>query len=125
MITMTVVAQVKPEKQQEFIHALTSFYSHEAEVKGLKNSMLYQEIKDPNGFRLITEWETQKDLEGYLRAEKFRVLLGALRILCKESEIRYSGIPEKEIQSSRIGALTMEEISLDGSFIPVVMKDKT
>ncbi len=89
MITMTVVAQVKPEKRNEFMHALTSLYVRKEE-KGLKKSTLYQEMKDPNGFRLITEWETQKDLETYLRAERFRVLLGALEVLCKESEIRYS-----------------------------------
>ena len=63
--------------------------------RGLKKSTLYQEVDDPRGFRLITEWETQKDLEGYLRAEKFRVLLGALQVLCAKSEIRYSHLAEK------------------------------
>ena len=99
MITMTVVAQVKPEKRQEFMNALTSLYNHKEKEKGLKKSMLYQEMKDPYGFRLITEWETQKDLEGYLRAEKFRVLLGALEILCAKSEIRYSHLPGKRTQA--------------------------
>ena len=96
MLTMTVIAQVKPEKQQEFRHAISSLYStREEEEKGLKKSTLYQEVDDPRGFRLVTEWETQKDLEGYLRAEKFRVLLGALEVLCAKSEIRYSHLVEK------------------------------
>jgi quinol monooxygenase YgiN len=96
MLTMTVIAQVKPEKQQEFRHAIGSLYStREEEEKGLKKSTLYQEVDDPRGFRLITEWETQKDLEGYLQAEKFRVLLGALEVLCAKSEIRYSHLVEK------------------------------
>ena len=98
MMTMTVIAQVKPEKQQEFRHAISSLYSNNSnndEEKGLKKSTLYQEVDDPRGFRLITEWETRKDLEGYLRAENFRVLLGALQILCATSEIRYSQLAEK------------------------------
>ena len=103
-MTMTVIAQVKPEKQQEFRHVINSLYStREEEEKGLKKSTLYQEVDDPRGFRLITEWETQKDLEGYLRAEKFRVLLGALQVLCAKSEIRYSHLAEKgaEVLKSR------------------------
>jgi quinol monooxygenase YgiN len=96
MLTMTVIAQVKPEKQQEFRNAISSLYStREEQEKGLKKSTLYQEVDDRRGFRLITEWETQKDLERYLRAEKFRVLLGALQVLCAQSEIRYSHLAEK------------------------------
>ena len=90
MLTMTVIAKVKPEKQQEFRHAISSLYSTGEGEKGLKKSTLYQEVDDPRGFRLIAEWETRKDLERFLRTEKFRVLLGALGVLCTESEIRYS-----------------------------------
>ena len=44
---------------------------------------------------LITEWETQKDLERHLHTEKFGVLNGALEVLCAKSEIRHSPIAEK------------------------------
>jgi len=91
MITMTIIAQVKAEKQQEFLQAIGSLYaSQEERQKGLRKTTLYREVTDFNGFRLIAEWETRNDLERYLRAEKFRVLLGALGVLCRESEIRYS-----------------------------------
>jgi len=97
---MTVIAQVKPEKQQEFRQAIGSLSSDmKEEEKGLKKSTLYQEVEDPHGFRLVTEWETRKDLEGYLQAEKFKVLLGALQLLCAESEIRYSHLDEKGKES--------------------------
>ena len=107
MLTMTVIAQVKPEKQQEFQQAISSLSSDmREEEKGLKKTTLYQEVNDPHGFRLITEWETRKDLEGYLRAEKFRVLLGALQLLCANSEIRYSHLPEKGRESREWKTLT-------------------
>ena len=38
-------------------------------------------------FGLIYEWERQRDLEEYTRAEKFRVMLGALKVLWEESVI--------------------------------------
>jgi len=82
MSTMTVIAQVKPEKQQEFRQAINSLSSDmEAEEEGLKKSTLYQEVDKTHGFRLITEWKTGKDLEAYLRPEKFSVLLGAIQVL--------------------------------------------
>jgi len=108
MLTMTVIAQVKPEKRQEFLHAMNSLYNKREEEKGLKKSMLYQEMNDLNSFRLIVELETRTDLEAHLRAEKFRVLLGALEILCTKSQIRYSHLDEGESgvqEPSPLGAL--------------------
>jgi len=85
MSTLTVIAQVKPGKRREFLHALSSLYSNREEEGGLKKFTLY----------LITEWETQKDLERHLHTEKFGVLNGALEVLCAKSEIRHSPIAEK------------------------------
>jgi len=95
MLTMTVIAQVKPGKRQEFLHTINSLYSNGEEEEGVKKSMLYQEMNDLNNFRLIVELETRGDLKRHLRAENFRVLLGALEILCAKSQIRYSDLAEK------------------------------
>ena len=110
MITMTVIVQLKPHKQQEFLLAIDSLYGNKdaGKEEGQKKTTLYQEVAEPTGFRLIVDWETQKDLEKYLRAEKFRVLLGALGVLCKESQIRYSDLPEKGDRSSGTMALFKE-----------------
>ena len=110
MITMTVIAKVKPQKQQEFLQALHSLYGsgEERKEEGLKKSTLYQEVNEPTGFRLVAEWESQKDLERYLRAEEFRVLLGALGVLCKESEIRYSEKMDDVPDVSKIQVLLPE-----------------
>ena len=97
---MTVIAQVKPEKRQEFVQTLNSLYTNREEEKGLKKSMLYQEMHDPNSFRLIVELETRGDLERHLGAENFRVLLGALKVLCAKSQIRYSDLVEKGTEAS-------------------------
>jgi len=95
MITMTVIMKVKPEKREEFLQALRSLNGDQEEQEGLKKSTLYQEIDDHTGFSLTHEWETQEDCDRYLVAEKFRVLLGALKVLCEKSEIRCGNISEK------------------------------
>jgi len=95
MLIMTVIAQVKPLKRQEFLQVLHSLYINGEEKKGVKKSMIYQEMEDPNSFRLILELATRKNLETHLNGEEFGVLLGALEVLCAESQIRYSYTPEE------------------------------
>ncbi len=110
MMTMTIIAQVKAGKQQEFLQAISSLYSNNEErEEGLKRRTLYREMVNANSFRLVVEWETQKDLERYLQAEKFRVLLGALGILCRESEIRYSEKKENALSLPKIPLLLPEK----------------
>jgi quinol monooxygenase YgiN len=92
MITMIVVVKVKPEKREEFLQALRSL---NGEQEGLKKFTLYQEIDEHTGLSLTYEWEAQEDCDRYLVAEKFRVLLGAFKVLCEKSEIRCGNISEK------------------------------
>jgi len=64
MITMTVIAQVKPEKQQEFLQAVSSLYSDREKEKGLKKTTLYQEMNAPAGFRLIANGRAKRIWKG-------------------------------------------------------------
>ena len=95
MTKMTVFAKVRPEKRVEFLQAVGSLKDDCEKQIGLKKVTLCQEIDDQTACSLIYEWETKKDLERYLAAEKFRVLLGALQVLAEKSEIRYRQISEK------------------------------
>jgi quinol monooxygenase YgiN len=95
MITMTIIVKVRPEKREEFLQAMRSLSSDREKQEGLRKSTLYQEIDDETGFCLMYEWETQEVLERYLGGEKFRVLLGALEVLCEKSEIKCREISEK------------------------------
>ncbi len=89
MVMMTVVVKVRPEKKEEFLQAMRSLDAHREKQKGFMKSVLCQESNNQVRFRLVYEWETQEDLDRYLKAEEFSVLVGALKILCEESEIRY------------------------------------
>jgi quinol monooxygenase YgiN len=67
--------------------------------KGFTKSTLFQEVNDPDVFHLTEEWATQDDLEMFTKSEAFRVLMGALKVLCKKTEIRYlMSAAEKDIK---------------------------
>ena len=94
MTKMMVFVKVRPEKRVEFLQAMRSFKDDCEKQEGLTKVTLCQEIDDQMACSLIYEWESVEDLDRYLGAEKFRVLLGALKVLAEKSEIRYGKISE-------------------------------
>ena len=90
MVTMMVLVKVSPEKQEEFLQAMHSLKSAQEAQAVSWTPTLCKEVDDETGFRVIFEWETQENLEEYLRAGISRVLLGAVKVLCNSAEIRYS-----------------------------------
>ncbi len=92
MINMTFMVKVRPEKRAEFLQVMRSLRS-DGEAHGVLSgvrSALYRDVDDEDCFSLTSEWQTAERLEAYLRAEEFRVLFGAVKVLCDTSEIRYS-----------------------------------
>jgi quinol monooxygenase YgiN len=100
MVTMTVIAKVKPEKQRELLQVIRSLDDDSEKNEGLKNPALYRKIDDQTCICLMYQWETRQDWEQYLGAEKLKVLLGALKVLCERSDIRYSHICEMPLPLS-------------------------
>ena len=90
MVRMTIVATVKPEKRAEFMDAMHSLQKERTREKRLIASNINEEFEGHNLFRLIEDWETEEDLEKYCRGENYRILVGALRTLCAEAEVRYT-----------------------------------
>ena len=89
MVSMTVVAKVLPEKRDEFLDAMHSLQKERLLEQGISGSQMYERREDPTRFFVIDEWETDEDLQRYFGKEGFRILLGALRTLCTEAEVKY------------------------------------
>ena len=89
MIRMTVVGKVRPEKRDEFLDAMRSLQKERLTEQGIIGSQLYERSEDPTRFLIIDEWEADEDLQRYFSREAFRILLGALRTLCTEAEVKY------------------------------------
>ncbi|MBN2033161.1 MAG: antibiotic biosynthesis monooxygenase [Deltaproteobacteria bacterium] len=86
---MTVVAKVQSGKRDEFLDAMRSLKKDRLREQGIRESQVYESGEDPSRFLLIDEWETEEDMQRYFGKEGFRVLLGALRTLCTEAEVKY------------------------------------
>jgi quinol monooxygenase YgiN len=89
MTTMTVIAEVRPEKREEFLKVVRSLNTGRKKQQGLRKCGLYQEIDYQTHFCLIYRCGIQEDLNLYLGSEKFRELIRALKVLSEETEISF------------------------------------
>ena len=87
--TVSIFLKVFRQKREEFLQTVRSLQSDLEQDPGLMRSTLYQDVDDPEYFHLISEWETDRDYDSYLCSEQFRVLIGALKVLSEETEVRY------------------------------------
>jgi len=89
-INMTILAKVMTGKREEFLQAMRSLKGDFAKRVNVSKPVLYQEVGDGTAFSLVCDLGTQEDLNKLLDTEEFKVLLGALTVLCEQSDIRYS-----------------------------------
>lgn len=89
MSTVNVLLRVRPGKRDEFLQTMRSIQNNLKEEADLTKSSLYQDTNDPDVFHLIEEWATLNSMERYIRSERFSVLMGVLKVLCSESEVKY------------------------------------
>ena len=89
MNTISIFLRVFQQNREEFLQTVHALQSELRQDQGLIRSTLYQDVDDPEQFHLINEWETDLDYDSYLRSEQFRVLIGALKVLSEETEVRY------------------------------------
>ncbi|MDW7773723.1 MAG: hypothetical protein SCH71_12620 [Desulfobulbaceae bacterium] len=96
MIDMTILVKVMPGKGKEFIQAIRSLEDDFEQKLNLRKPVLYQVVDDRRAFSLACELGSQEDLNELLDLEEFKVLIGALTILCEESSIRYRHVIESK-----------------------------
>ncbi len=95
MIMMKVIVTVNPSKQMEFLQTVRSLICDHYRQTGLSRTSLVQDGKDKTTFSLVYVWESQNYIDLYLGSETFKVLLGAIKVLCDKLEILYEPIHEE------------------------------
>jgi quinol monooxygenase YgiN len=88
MIIAITSMDVFPEKQKEVLQTLLSLIEPPGKEKGCLSYGIFCDIEDKNVFNLISEWETRKQLNHYMRSNRFRVLLGTKSLLCEPMKIQ-------------------------------------
>lgn len=95
MIEMTILVQLRPGKEAEFLQAIRSLKRKEETKPGAWAPSMYRAVDDACSFRLSWEWQTRDQVELYRRSDDYKVILGAVRVLGEISEIRFSHVLEK------------------------------
>jgi quinol monooxygenase YgiN len=72
---------VKPEKRTELVQSISRLLGPIKNVKGCRTIRFYLDAADENSSLLLSEWETESDLERYIRSNDFAILRGAIMVL--------------------------------------------
>jgi len=85
MIVNTSRITVYPEKRAEFLQTVRQLLEPITRAKGCMAFHLYVDVADENSSLLVGEWETESDLNNYLRSTDHAILHGAITVLSKGS----------------------------------------
>ena len=81
MIVKTTKITVKPENRIELTQTIGRLLGAIKNVKGCRTIRFYLDAADENSSLLLSEWETESDLDRYLRSNDFAILRGAIMVL--------------------------------------------
>jgi len=81
VIVKTTRIMVRPEKRTELVQTISRLLGPIKNVKGCRTIRFYLDAADENSSLLLSEWETESDLERYIRSNDFAILRGAIMVL--------------------------------------------
>jgi quinol monooxygenase YgiN len=81
MIVSTTRITVSPEKRIELFQTVGRLLAPINAVKGCRRFYFYVDTVDENSSLLLSEWDTETDLNEYLRSNDFAILNGAITVL--------------------------------------------
>ena len=78
MIVNSARITVKPEKQREFLQTIKQLLDPINSAPGCVAFNVYVDAVDENSSLLVSEWETEADLNRHLGSNDFAILRGAI-----------------------------------------------
>ena len=81
MIVNTTRITIQPEKRTEFFQTIGRLLDPMKSAKGCRSLDFYLDAVDENSTLLVSEWDTERDLDDYLESNNFAVLRGAITVL--------------------------------------------
>ena len=85
MIVKTTRIIARPEKRMELSQTIAGLLGPIHHIKGCRTFRFYLDAADENSSLLLSEWESESDLDQYLSSDDFAVLKGALAVLTSRS----------------------------------------
>ena len=85
MIVTTTTISVDPEKRAELFQTISVLIDPINRAQGCTMFRHYIDASDENSSLLMAAWETDSDLNNYLRSDDFAILRGAITLLSTRS----------------------------------------
>jgi len=89
MILVIIRIRVLEEKRKELSQTIASLIGSIRTEKGCRRCDFFQSMEDENELCILEEWNTEGNLKGHLKSERFRVLRGAMNLLQERYEMRF------------------------------------
>ncbi len=74
MITVGMYYEVLPGKAKEFEAKFETVADALEDETGHVQSLLYQQVKKPNSYTILSEWDTREDFMAFIRSDAFRAV---------------------------------------------------
>jgi quinol monooxygenase YgiN len=92
MIDAIIKITVVPEKRKELLQTLQALLGPIRREQGCVSCNCYVDVEAENNIYYKEEWNIREDLDTHLRSVHFGVLIGAMKLLNKEPDIRINTI---------------------------------
>jgi quinol monooxygenase YgiN len=90
MIDTIIKITVPPEKRKEVLQTLKAILGPIRREQGCMSCNCYVDIEAENTIVFKEEWKAREDLDTHLRSGHFGVLIGTMKLLNKEPDIRFN-----------------------------------
>jgi len=92
MVEATIKITVPPEKLKEVLQTFKAILDPIRRKQGCISCNCYVDVEAETGIYFREEWKTSENLDTHLRSVHFGVLIGAMKLLTKEPDIRFNTI---------------------------------
>lgn len=90
MLLVRLEIKARPSKSKELLQTLLAWVGPTREARGCLACCFYRNTESEDHFVLTQDWRRPSDFEKHLRSEDFRILCGAIRLLCQPAETAFS-----------------------------------
>ena len=88
MIGIIIRAEVEPDQRHELIQMCKSWLASNQVPQACSERRVYEDVISPTCLLLVEEWSNEEAMHFYLSSERFRALLGAVKVLGNLVDLR-------------------------------------
>jgi quinol monooxygenase YgiN len=88
VIGIIIRAEVEPDQRHELIQMCKCWLASNQVPQACSERRVYEDVISPTCLLLVEEWSNEEAMHFYLSSERFRALLGAVKVLGNLVDLR-------------------------------------